>query len=412
LRVEVAAVDAWTALGAVPPEDAAALRAAVEQNPVDPAFLARMLEIENETRHDVVAFVRAAEERYGRPARWVHYGLTSTDVVDTALNLTLVQALDLILADVQALVSACEALAQRYRKLPCIGRTHGIHAEPMTFGLKFLNFRAAFQRDLERLRAAREAVGVVMLSGSVGTFAHSDPRLEDLAGRALGLTPDPVSNQTVARDRHAQLLSALAILGSNLERVALEIRHLSRSEVREAREGFSGAQAGSSSMPHKKNPIGSENIAGLARVLRANAQAGLEDIPLWHERDISHSSVERIVLPDSTTLASYATRRLTGLLENLVVDEARVRANLDSLGGLVYSQRALNALIDAGLSRAEAYALVQRHALAAWDDPQPGLKDRLAADPSNPLSAEQLDEAFNLAPYLAHVDEIYARTGL
>jgi adenylosuccinate lyase len=280
----------------------------------------------------------------------------------------------------------------------------------MTFGLKFLSFDAAAARDQRRLAAAREAVSVAMLSGSVGTYAHVPPEVEARVAARLDLAVDPITNQTVARDRHAELLSALALIGTTIERVALEVRHLQRSEVREAREGFAAGQAGSSSMPHKKNPIASENLTGVARLLRSYVGPALEDVALWHERDISHSSVERVILPDATTLASYALRRLGRVLDGLVVDEARMRENLDALHGLVYSQRVLHALIAAGLSREDAYQRVQRAALRVWEG-EGELRELLAADPEVPLDDAQLDAAFDPGWYLRRVETIYARLG-
>jgi len=411
LKVELAAMEAFEELGKVPPGSAAAVRLALADNPLDDAFAARVGEIEESTRHDIVAFTRALSERVGEAARFVHYGLTSTDVVDSAQNLLLTHAVDLIMADLDAVMQALLGLAARYKHTPCIGRTHGIHAEPMTFGLKFLNFAAAFQRDRGRLARAREAIGVVMLSGSVGTYAHVPPQVEQAAARSLGLIADPVSNQTVARDRHAELLAALALIGTSVERVALEIRHLQRTEVREAQEGFGAGQTGSSSMPHKKNPIASENLMGVARLLRSHLQAGLENVALWHERDISHSSVERVILPDSTTLASYALRRLARVLTDLVVYEDRVVRNLDALDGLVFSQRVLHQLIEAGLGRERAYEVVQRNSLVCLDGGG-HLRSLIAADPENLLSAAQLDDAFDAAWFLRHVDVIYQRFGL
>ncbi len=409
--VELAATEAWEALGEVPKGTAAAILEALRANPVDAAFAERVAEIEAVTRHDIVAFTRALTERVGEPARFVHHGLTSTDVVDTAQNVLLVQAVDVLLGDLRALHDAVRDLAVEHKHTPCIGRTHGIHAEPMTFGLKFLNFAAALGRDLVRLERAREAVGVVMLSGSVGTYAHVPPEVEAHVAAALGLTADPVSNQTVARDRHAELMSALAILGTSIERIAVEIRHLQRSEVREAQEGFRAGQTGSSSMPHKKNPIASENLSGVARLLRSNLQAALENVALWHERDISHSSVERVILPDSTTLAAYALRRMRRVIENLRVDPGRMAANLDGLHGLVFSQRALHHLIDGGRMREDAYEIVQRCSLATWDTGRP-LREVLAADPDAGLSPDDLDAIFDPGWYLRHVDAIYARFGL
>ncbi len=411
LEVELAATEAWEALGEVPEGTGARLRAAAEAAPLDQAFAERVAELEAITRHDIVAFTRALSERLGDDARFVHLGLTSTDVVDSAQNLRLRAALGLILADVRALRAEVRRLASEHRHTPCVGRTHGIHAEPMTFGLKFLNLYAALGRDLGRLERAREAVSVVMLSGSVGTYAHVPPEVERAVAERLGMAVDPISNQTVARDRHGELLAALALLGSSIERIALEIRHLQRSEVREAQEGFAKGQAGSSSMPHKKNPIASENLTGVARLLRAQLQAGLENVALWHERDISHSAVERVILPDATTLSSYATRRCTGLLRDLVVYPERMRENLDALHGLVYSQRVLHALIDAGMSREAAYEVVQRCSLASWESGT-HLRELLAADPACSLSDAELSSAFDPGWYLRHVDTIYARFGL
>lgn len=410
LMVELAALEAWEALGEVPAGVTAGLRAATARAPLDEAFAARVTELEAITRHDIVAFTRALSEQLGDDARFIHLGLTSTDVVDTAQNLLLQRALGFILEDLAALQAVVKQLALAYRHTPCIGRTHGIHAEPMTFGLKFLNFYAALQRDQLRLERAQVAVSVAMLSGSVGTYAHVPPAVEEQVAARLGLAVDAVSNQTVARDRHAEMLCALAILGTTIERVALEIRHLQRSEVREVQEGFALGQTGSSSMPHKKNPIASENLAGAARLLRAYASTGFENVALWHERDISHSSVERITLPDATTLASYATRRLTRVLRDLIVRPERMRENLEALHGLVYSQRVLHTLIDHGLTREGAYEVVQRASLICWDSGQ-HLRDVLAQDPACPLSDAELAAAFDAAWYLRHIDTAYARFG-
>ncbi len=411
LRVEMAALRAGQHIGEVETGPYERLEQLVREDPPDEAFALRVAELEAVTRHDIVAFTRALTERYGEDARHIHRGLTSTDVVDTAQNVLLVHALDLIARDVALLIESARRLAITHKHTPVIGRTHGIHAEPMTFGLKFLNFMAALERDAQRIREARGAIGVVMLSGSVGTYAHVPPRLEELVADELGLKADPVTNQTVARDRHAQMLSALAILGTTLERIAVEIRHLQRTEVREVQEGFRPGQTGSSSMPHKKNPIATENISGLARLLRSNLQAGLENVTLWHERDISHSSVERVILPDSTTLAAYATRRLTGVLDELVVYPDGMRRNLDMLGGLGYSQRVLHMLIDTGMSREGAYEIVQRNSLKSWETGTE-LRTLLDADDACTLDADQLDEAFSEAWYLRHVSDIYARFGL
>ena len=411
LEVELAAAEAWEATGEVPAGTGAALRAAARDAPLDDAFAARVAELEAETRHDVVAFTRALSERLGPPARFVHHGLTSTDVVDTAQNLRATRACDLIIADLAALRARLRELAVRHRDTLCIGRTHGIHAEPMSFGLKFLNLDAAAGRDERRLSFARDGIAVAMLSGSVGTYAHVPPEVEARVAEHLGLRVDPITNQTVARDRHAELMAALALVGTTVERIALEIRHQQRSEVREAMEGFARGQAGSSSMPHKKNPIASENLTGIARLLRSYVGPALEDVALWHERDISHSSVERVILPDATALASYALRRATRVLTDLVVDEARMAANLAATHGLIYSQRVLHALIDSGLTREDAYALVQRASLRVWEEGG-DFRDRLEEDPDVPLDAAALNAAFDPRPYLRHVGSIYARNGL
>ena len=411
LEVELAATEAWEGQGAVPEGTAERIREALESHPLDDAFAERVAAVERETKHDIVAFTRALTERVGEDAKWIHLGLTSTDVVDTAQNLVLREALGMVLGDVTALQEAVKDKAVTHKHTPCIGRTHGVHAEPVTFGLKWLNFYAALGRDVKRLERAREGVSVAMLSGSVGTYAHVPPPIEASVAERLGLAVDPVTNQTVARDRHAELMSALAILGTTLERIALEIRHLQRTEVREAQEGFSRGQTGSSSMPHKKNPIATENTSGLARLMRSNLQAALENVALWHERDISHSSVERVILPDTTTLASYTARRLTRVVENLVVYPDAMQRNLDALRGLVYSQRALHVLIDKGMMREAAYELVQRNSLKSWEDEVP-LHDLLHADPESPLTEDELGEVFDPAWYLRHVDDIYARFGL
>ncbi len=411
LDVELAATQAWEDLGEVPAGTAARIRETLQRQPLDDAFAARVAEIEAQTRHDIVAFTRALTERVGDEAKYIHKGLTSTDVVDSAQNLVLREALDIIIQDVRTLQEVVKDKAVEYKHTPCIGRTHGVHAEPMTFGLKFLNFYAALSRDAERLERAKDAVSVVMLSGSVGTYAHVPPEIEEKVAKRLGLHADPVTNQTVARDRHAELMSALAIFGTTLERVAVEIRHLQRTEVREAQEGFRQGQTGSSSMPHKKNPIATENISGTARLMRSNLQAALENVALWHERDISHSSVERVILPDTTTLASYAARRLTEVVRNLVVYPENMRENLDALHGLIYSQRVLHLLIDKGMTREDAYEVVQRGSLTSWESGAP-LQSLIHADAASPLTEDELAEAFDPAWYLRHVDEVYARFGL
>ncbi|WP_119675289.1 adenylosuccinate lyase [Deinococcus sp. RM] len=412
LRVELAAMQAQARHGEVPQAAFDTLTAKSEADPLDEAFALKVAEIEAVTRHDIVAFTRALTDRYGDEARFIHHGLTSTDVVDTAQNLVLDEALGVIITDVEALREVCRIQAVAHKHTPTVGRTHGIHAEPMTFGLKFLNWMATLDRDLERLHAARKRIQVVMLSGSVGTFAHVSPRIEEEVAQAWGWQAAPVTNQTLARDRHAEVLSALAIYGTTVEKIAVEIRHLQRSEVREAMEPFGKGQTGSSSMPHKKNPILTENVTGLSRLLRGYLLTGLENVPLWHERDISHSSAERVILPDATATTSYATRRLTGVLRDLVVFPERMLRNLNDLGGLVFSQRVLHALIDEkGMTREDAYTLVQRNALRSWETGE-GLRDLLKADAESPLSDAELDAAFDLGWYLRHVDDIYARFGM
>jgi adenylosuccinate lyase len=411
--VEAYALEAWEALGQVPRGLSQRLLKKLQEKPLTEAFTRMVAELEASTRHDLVAFTRALvawteDEEVGR---YLHLGLTSSDVVDTAQNALLVKALDLILEELKGVEEALKGLALRYRRTPAIARTHGVHAEPTSFGLRFLSFYAAFQRDRERLRRAQETMGVAMLSGSVGNYAHLPPEVEAHVASRLGLRPEPVSTQVVPRDRHAEVLAALAILGGNLERVAVELRHLQRTEVLEAEEPFREGQTGSSSMPHKKNPVGLENLTGVARLLRGYLHPALEDIALWHERDISHSSVERVILPDATTLAHYALRRLKGILEGLVVHEENLRRNLDLTRGLVYSQQVLNALIAHGLPRDQAYAIVQRNALRSWEEKR-SFAELLEEDPENPLKGEALRALFDPAPFLRHVDAIYARFGL
>lgn len=411
--VEAYALEAWEALGQVPKGLSARLLDKLAEKPLDRAFAQRVAELEEVTRHDLVAFTRALTEWTGdeEVGRYLHLGLTSSDVVDTAQNALLVEALDLIGEELQGVREALKGLALRYKHTPAIARTHGVHAEPTSFGLRFLSFYAAFGRDEERLRRAKEAIGVAMLSGSVGNYAHVPPEVEAHVAQRLGLVPEPISTQVVPRDRHAEVLAALALLGGNLERVAVELRHLQRTEVLEAQEPFREGQTGSSSMPHKKNPVGLENLTGMARLLRGYLQPALENIALWHERDISHSSVERVVLPDATTAAHYALRRLRGILEGLVVLEANLERNLGLTRGLVYSQQVLNALIAQGLPRDRAYALVQRNALKSFEEGR-DFRELLEMDPENPLKGEALGALFSPQAFLRHVDAIYARFGL
>jgi adenylosuccinate lyase len=404
LDVEIAAMAGWAELGVVPPAAVAAVR---ERARID---VARIGEIEERTHHDVLAFTESVAEQVGEHARWFHYGLTSSDVVDTALALQLDDAGRILLQGVDAVDAALRARAAEHRHTPTIGRTHGVHAEPTTFGLKLLGWLCELRRGRARLETALAGVRVGKLSGAVGAYANTDPRVEESALQALGLDREPVATQVVARDRHAALLNAIAGLGATLERFALEVRHLQRTEVREAFEPFAAGQKGSSAMPHKRNPIVCERICGLARVLRANALVGLENVALWHERDISHSSSERIVLPDSTIALDYMLDRTHWLVEGLEVDADRMLRNLEASHGLVFSGRVLLRLVEAGMSREDAYAVVQRNALAAWDGELP-LRGLLEADPdASALTPSALDEIFDLDSFLVHVDEIFDRT--
>ncbi|MBK9180004.1 MAG: adenylosuccinate lyase [Acidimicrobiales bacterium] len=404
LEVELLATEAWAELGVVPEAEAAACR---ERAPVvDDDFVRAVSERERVTDHDVAAFVDVVQAAIGPPAgNWIHYGLTSSDVVDTALCAQLVRAADLLIDAASGLVAVLKRRAEEFRSTPTVGRTHGVHAEPTTFGVKLALWCLQVDRDRERLRAARTAMAVGKLSGAVGTYSNIEPAVEQRVCAALGLEPVPAT-QVIARDRHAQLLYACASAGASVEQFATEIRHLQRTEVREAEEGFKAGQKGSSAMPHKRNPITAERLSGLARILRANVLAGLEDVALWHERDISHSSVERVILPDSCLLAYYVLRRMTGLVEGLRVWPQRMLANLDRSFGLVFSQPVLLALVASGLTRDEAYRVVQEQAMAAWEREVP-FRALLEADPRVTLTAEQLDEAFSLDRALRHTDRVF-----
>jgi adenylosuccinate lyase len=403
LEVELLATEAHAALGLVPAEDASACR---ERAPVvDDAFVAAVLERERTTEHDVAAFVDVVQAAIGAPAgSWIHYGLTSSDVVDTALCWAMRDAADLVLEATDALLTTLVDLARRHLHTVMIGRTHGIHAEPTTFGAKVALWALQLERDRVRLRAARETVAVCKLSGAVGTYSNIDPAVEAYVGERLGLRPVPAT-QVIARDRHAELLYAYASIAATCELVAVELRHLQRTEVGEVREGFKPGQKGSSAMPHKRNPISAETLSGLARVVRSNLLAGLQDVALWHERDISHSSVERIVVPDSSLLVHYMVRRLQRLLDGLHVDAERMRENLWSSYGLVFSQPVLLALVAAGATRDDAYRIVQRNAMAAWEG-RTDFRTLLERDPEVTLSKEALDEAFDLERSLRHMDRI------
>ncbi|MHB8468097.1 MAG: adenylosuccinate lyase [Acidimicrobiales bacterium] len=399
LEVELLATDAWAGLGVVPQQDADALKA---RAPVADAALVRAIaEREAVTDHDVAAFVDVVQERVGPPAgKWLHYGLTSSDVVDTAQCLTLTRAADVLLGALDALIATLKRRAGEFAMTPMVGRTHGIHAEPTTFGAKIALWCLQADRDRSRLRAARDAIAVGKLSGAVGTYSNVDPRIEADVCERLGLVAVPAT-QVVARDRHAQYLYVCATIGATLELIGTEIRHLQRTEVGEASEAFAAGQKGSSAMPHKRNPIKSEQLSGLARVLRGYLGAGLEDVALWHERDISHSSVERIVLADASILAHYMLVRACRLIDGLVVDPARMLENFDLSYGLVFSQPVLLALVASGMSRDEAYRVVQRDAMRAWDERR-SFRSVLEEDPEVMLKPELLDEAFDLGRALRH----------
>jgi adenylosuccinate lyase len=402
LAVELAALDAWAEVGVVPSASALAVR---ERARVPSP--AQVAERERVTNHDVAAFVDAVSAGLGADGRWFHYGLTSSDVLDTALSLTVQRAGELIVEGVDRAARATVTRADEHRDTVTIGRTHGVHAEPTTFGLKLLGWVFQLDRDRVRLERALTGLRVGKLSGAVGTYASTTPEVERIACERLGLEPAPSSTQILQRDRHAELLSALAILASSLDRFALEIRHLARTEVREVEEPFGSGQKGSSAMPHKRNPVVAERICGLARLVRGYAAVGLENIALWHERDISHSSAERVVLPDAFLAVDYMLDRYAWLVEGMVVRPERMRANLEATGGLFFSQRLLLALVDSGLARDDAYRAVQRHAMRAWDE---GLDFRrlVRSDPQI-ASRVDLDEVFDLDAYTTHVDAVFAR---
>jgi len=407
LKVELAVCEVYAKCGLIPADALARIKAGAR---VDAA---RIDEIESKTRHDVIAFLTNLEESLGADSRYVHIGMTSSDVLDTALALQLQQACDVLLADLERFRAALRALALAHKDTLCVGRSHGIHAEPMVFGLKPALWYAEAGRNIGRLERARNAVRVGKISGAIGTFAHVDPDVEEEVCRMLGLEPDPISTQVVQRDRHAELCAVLAIVAASLEKVAVEIRSLQRTEILEAEEPFAEGQKGSSSMPHKRNPVGSENVSGLARLVRTNALAALENVALWHERDISHSSVERVILPDSTILLDYMLHRMTGIIEGLQVYPERMRANMERSYGLMYSQRVLLKLADTGLPRQHAYEIVQRNAMRAWRE-STSFRRLLEADPevTARLAPADLEACFNPAWYLRNVDAIYRRAGL
>jgi adenylosuccinate lyase len=405
LEVELAALDGWAAVGAIAPEVAAEIR----ERAVPPSA-ARVAEIEERTQHDLAAFVDAVAEQLGPVGRWFHYGLTSSDVLDTALSLQIQEAGELILTGVDRAIEAVVERAEEHRMTLMIGRTHGVHAEPTTFGLKLVGWAFELDRNRDRIKRALEGLRVGKLSGAVGTYAAIDPEVERLACERLGLEPAPSSTQILQRDRHAELLSALAIAAASLEKFAVEIRHLARTEVREVEEPFGRGQKGSSAMPHKRNPIVSERICGLARVVRGAAVVALENVALWHERDISHSSAERVVIPDALLAVDYMLDRFAWLVEGLVVRPERMRRNLDASHGLFFSQRLLLALVDAGLERSQAYELVQRNAMRAWEEEQ-DFETLIRSDSeiTSTLAEETLEAVFDLAAYTRHVDVVFDR---
>ncbi|MBK1664025.1 adenylosuccinate lyase [Rhodospirillum rubrum] len=408
-QIEAHACDALAAIGVIPAE---AAKTVWEKGdlPYTPERVARIDAIEAEVKHDVIAFLTELSEHVGEPARFIHQGMTSSDVLDTCLAVQLTQAADLLLEDIDALLAALRTRAFEHKMTVCMGRSHGIHAEPVTMGLKFAGFHAEFQRARTRLLAARGEIATCAISGAVGTFANIDPRVEEHVAAKLGLLPEPLSTQVIPRDRHAQFFAVLGVIASSVERAALEIRHLQRTEVREVEEFFSKGQKGSSAMPHKRNPVLTENLTGLARMVRAYALPAMENVALWHERDISHSSVERMIGPDATVTLDFALARLTGVFTNLVIYPEAIDRTLNQMGGLVFSQRVLLALTQAGVSREEAYRIVQRNAMEVWNG-QGGLLDRLKSDGAvtDKLTPEALEELFDLGYHTKHVDTIFRR---
>ncbi|MDZ7715301.1 MAG: adenylosuccinate lyase [Balneolaceae bacterium] len=407
LEVELAACWAWSKLGKIPEEDVDTL---YEKASFD---VDRIKEIEKETRHDVVAFTRSVSESLGEEKKWIHYGLTSTDVVDTANGYRLKQANEIIQKDLEHIIGVLADKATEHKYTVMMGRTHGVHAEPTTFGLKCALWYAEMKRNQERFEKAAKDVEFGKMSGSVGTFANIPPEVEKYVCEKLRLQPAPISTQTLQRDRHAHYMSTLALIGSTMEKMAVEIRHLQRSEVREAEEFFRKGQKGSSSMPHKRNPVSSENISGCSRVLRGYMMSAYENIPLWHERDISHSSVERIILPDATILLDYMLNRFAGVVEKLTVFDDNMKDNIYKTFGLTFSQRVLHMLIDKGMSREKAYDTVQPLAMQAWEE-KTMFRDLVEADETvqQNLSAEDIEEAFNLDHHTQNVDHIFKRIGL
>ncbi len=407
LDVELAACDAWSKLGVIPSEDVAMLYARASFD------VERIHEIEKTTRHDVVAFTRAVSESLGPEKKWVHYGLTSSDVVDTALMVQLKEANDLLLAAIDRMLDVLADKAREHRYTLMMGRTHGVHAEPTTWGLKMALYHAETMRNRRRFMAAAEDMAVGKLSGAVGTFAHIPPEIEQMVCERLGLRPATVSTQVLQRDRHAHYLSVLSLIGASLEKMAVEVRGLQKNEVREVEEAFGKGQKGSSAMPHKRNPVGSENITGCARLLRGYMVSAYENVALWHERDISHSSVERVIIPDATTILHYALHRFAGIMDTLVVYPEAMRANMERTYGLYHSQRLMLMLIDKGMPREAAYDLVQPAAMRAWEEQRP-FREVVAGDIAlmEHLSPGEVEVAFDLSYHIRRIDFIFERAGL
>ena len=410
LDIELYALEKQAELGIAPKAAVAALKKAAKNHLAEITDPKAIDKIERETRHDVIAFLTNLAKYVGPHSRFIHQGLTSSDVLDTCLSVQLCQASDIILADIDAVLKALKKRARQHNKTLCVGRSHGIHAEPTSFGLKLAGHFAEFERARERMVTARHEIATCAISGPVGTFASVEPSVEAHVAKRLGLRPEPVSTQVIPRDRHAAYFATLGVIASSLERLAVEIRHLQRTEVREAEEFFAKGQKGSSAMPHKRNPILTENLTGLARVVRATVTPALENVALWHERDISHSSAERVFAPDATIALDFALMRLAGVVENLLIYPDAMQANLGRLGGLVYSQRVLLTLIQAGISREDAYKIVQTNAMQVWQE-SGSFEDRLWADAavSKQMSREQLAACFDPAPYLVHVDKVFDR---
>jgi len=407
LEVEILACEAWAEIGDIPKDDVVTLRKNASFN------VERILEIEKETRHDVVAFTRAVSETLGEERKWVHYGLTSTDVVDTALSYIIKQANVILRKDIKNFIEILENKAKEHKYTVMMGRTHGVHAEPTTFGLKMALWTEEMRRNLERFEAAAKVIETGKMSGAVGTYANIDPFVEEYVCKQLGLAASPISTQTLQRDRHAQYLSTLALVASSIEKFATEVRGLQKSETREVEEFFSKGQKGSSAMPHKRNPIGSENMVGLARLIRGYMMTAYENVALWHERDISHSSAERVILPDATIALNYMLNRFGNIVKNLTVFPENMKRNMDSTLGLIYSQRVLLALIDKGLARETAYDTVQPLAMQAWES-QTAFRTFVDADEKviSLLTKEELDDCFDYNYHIQHVDMIFGRLGL